>query len=414
MPTQKPSCIGIDFGTTNTCVALLEGQSARVIALDKSLMYFPNRKEAFFGKNAIEQYFEREMEGRFFQSVKRLLPNSQFTGTALIGAYVKVEDLIARFLIMMMERIEKEVVSIRGVPIHMGRPARYSLDPENEALAITRFEKACKLAGFENLKFIEEPVAASRAAESFSKEEMVLVADLGGGTSDYTLYKSKPGKTPEVLSVHGAPVAGDALDSDFFQARLLEFFGSTIQYQRPFSSNVLTLPANLMRLLSKWHHHAFLREASTWNFILSLRNELVDPLQKPLLENFITLVEENLGYQLHQEVEEMKIRLSQEDQSDFSFKSYPIGIQVSVKRTEFESIITETTSTINQAALETCKRGGVSPSEVTVLQFTGGTSKVPYIRKIISQSFPNAKLVDQEVFTAVAEGLALMGLDSYS
>ena len=372
-------------------------------------MYFPNRKEAFYGKQAIDQYFEREMEGRFFQSVKRLLPNSQFTGTALFGTHAKIENLIARFLVEMIKRIESEVGSIKGIPIHMGRPARYSLDPENEELAITRFKAACDLAGLENPKFIEEPVAASRAAETFSEEETVLVADLGGGTSDYTLYRSKPGKSPEVFSVHGAPLAGDALDSDFFQSRLMEFFGSTIQYQRPFSSNVLTLPVNLMRLLSKWHHHAFLREASTWNFILELRNELVDPKQKPLLENFITLVEENLGYQLHQQVEEMKMRLSSDESTLFSFKSYPIDISVPIKRTEFESIIHPTVSAINDAALETCKRGGIKPDQVTVLQFTGGTSKVPYIRKMISESFPNARIVDQEVFTAVAEGLALLG-----
>lgn len=402
-------------------MALLEGQHARVLEIDasspqphllKSLLYFPNRKEAFYGKNAIDQYFDREMEGRFFQSIKRLLPNSQFTGTALFGAHTKLENLISRFLSELITRIESQVGSIQGVPIHMGRPARYSLDPENEALAITRFQTACELAGIKNPKFIEEPVAAAAAAETFKQEETVLVADLGGGTSDYTLYRSQPRLAPDVLAVHGAPVAGDALDSDFFQARLIEYFGSTIQYQRPFSSNVLTLPANLMKLLSKWHHHAFLREASTWNFILTLRNELVDPKQKPLLENFITLVEENLGYQLHQQVEEMKVRLSSSESTAFEFKSYPIDIQTLVTVKEFEKIIADTTETINQAALETCRRGQIAPSEVTVLQFTGGTSKVPFIRHTLSKSFPNARVVDQEVFTAVAEGLALLGLQS--
>jgi len=169
------------------------------------------------------------------------------------------------------------------------------------------------------------------------------------------------------------------------------------------------MPTLLVKHLPKWHHHAFLRERATWNFILVLRKELVDETQKPLLENLITLVEENLGYRLHVAVEDLKLKLSSEPATDFAFKSYPIDLGFGVTRPAFDTIISPSVDAIRDTALETCRIGKVDPSEVERIQFTGGTSKVPAIREAIEKAFPNAKPVDQDTFTAVAEGLALYG-----
>jgi hypothetical chaperone protein len=415
---EKPVCIGIDFGTTNTCVAVLEKNGkARVLNIDptssdprliKTLLYFPNRKEAFFGKQAIEQYFERGMEGRFFQSIKRLLPNSEFTGTSLFGSHMGVEEFIARFLQELKNRIEKEVGPTEGIPIHIGRPARYSQDSAKEGLAVVRFKHALANVGWEHARLIEEPVAAS-ATNPSQNHAMTLVADLGGGTSDFTIFKIESELKSQTFAVHGIPTAGDALDSDFFEAKLFEPFGAKIQYQRPFSSNILTLPPNLIRLLPKWHHHGFLRDKATWNFILDLRKELVDPTQKPQLENLITLVEENLGYKLHLEVERIKIELSEKEKEAFLFKSYPIHIGFDVSKKDFNSIIEHNVNEIVKTAVETCRIGKLGVEEIEVLQMTGGTSKVPLVRAALKQAFPKAKLIDHETFTAVAEGLALLG-----
>jgi hypothetical chaperone protein len=429
----RPSAVGIDYGTSNTVAAVLEADgSVRVLELDrdsgasdprllKSLLYFPERNQSFFGKKAIEQYFDRGMEGRFLQSIKRLLPNPEFTGTSLFGKHAGIEDLIARFLQDLRLRIEKEIGSLEGVPIFFGRPARYSQDSAREGLAVVRFKRAIEMGGFElaKVRLVEEPIAAMVAgARAEGKTEradgpITLIADLGGGTSDFTLFRRvSTAVQPEgihTFGVHGLSVAGDALDSDFFVARLQNRFGAAIKYQRPFSSNVLTMPTALTKLLPKWHHHAFLRERATWNFILVLRKELVDPEQKPLLENLITLIEENLGYRLHLSVEDLKLQLSQAETTGFEFKSYPIEIVFDVSRKEFEAIIEPSVDAIGKSALETCRIGRVAAAEVEALQFTGGTSKVPAIRERLSTLFPNAKLVDQDTFTAVAEGLALHG-----
>ncbi len=425
---NKPIAIGIDFGTSNTVAATLEADgTTRVLKLDgesnllKSLLYFPTRNESFLGKKAIEQYFDRGMEGRFFQSIKKLLPNPDFSGTSLFGKHASVEDLISRFLTGLRAVIEADIGGpLDGIPIFFGRPARYSEDSAREGLAVVRFRSAIESAGFNlaNVKLIEEPVAASRVGSlhasgqksksGVAKGPVTLIADLGGGTSDFTLFEARAHGI-HTFAVHGISVAGDSLDSDFFVARLQNFFGASIRYQRPFSSNVLTMPTALSKLLPKWHHHAFLRERATWNFILVLRKELVDPEQTPLLENLITLVEENLGYRLHLSVEDLKLELSNAEKKGFEFKSYPIEIAFDVKRKEFEKLIEPSLSAIGTTAIETCRIGKIAPTDVERLQFTGGTSKVPIIRERLTSLFPNAVVVDQDTFTAVAEGLALTG-----
>ncbi len=419
---EKLESIGIDFGTTNTCVAVRAGNEVRVLNIDptasnqkliRTLLYIPSRKECFFGKGAIDQYFDRGMEGRFFQSIKKLLPNSEFSGTSVYGSHMGVEALVSRFLAELKARIEKEVGSIEGLPIRMGRPARYSLDADRETLAVTRFKKAIDISGFKNVTLIDEPTAAAASAihSDQTSDRLVLVCDLGGGTSDFTLFKRKKTAPKSIarvdtLSVYGVPVAGDSLDSDFFRTFLNPFFGSTIRYQRPFSSNVLTLPTSFVKILPKWHHHAFLKERSTWEFILSLRRELVDEKQKPYLENLISLVEDNLGYKLHQEVERNKIALSSHSQDLFHFKSYPVDIEFSIEKSKYEEAIDPSTKEIAEAALETVRLAHLNPNDIEILQFTGGTAQVPKIRASLTGLFPAAKMVESEAFTAVAEGLA--------
>lgn len=421
MSQVKPQAIGIDFGTTNTVASVRVSGKVKTLSLEagstnpflmKTLLYFPDRKLSFFGKSAIDEYFDRGMEGRFLQSIKRLLPNPHFTGTSLHGRHVKIEDLVSIFLREVKVRIEKEVGAITGVPIFMGKPARYAQDAERENLGSERFKKSIELAGFDlnQVQFVEEPVAASRSTGTRLKKgktgPLTLIADLGGGTSDYTLFQHQTDGSLKTLAVNGIPLAGDALDSDFFVARLNPHFGANIRYQRALSSNVLTLPTLILKQLPKWHYHAFLKEPSTWNFIMSLKKELVDEHQQVVLENLISLIEENLGYKLHRSVEDLKIALSESDQNEFKFKSYPIEISFGVTRPDYEKMIELTSQKIVSCALETCALASVNPKEIEMLQFTGGTSKVPLLRERLKLLFPHAEVAEHETFTAVSNGLA--------
>lgn len=419
MASLRPLSIGIDFGTANSAAsAYFPDGSVRLLDLDpasssqpelvRSLIYFPNRKEVYFGQAAIDQYFERDMEGRFLQSIKRLLPNPSFQGTSIYGKFMSVEELISRFLKELIHQIESQLGSIDGIPIFMGRPARYSLDDERESLAVERFKKACSMAGIQTYTLFDEPMAAALTYDSDpKKKEIVLVADLGGGTSDFTLMELGGGSSPRVLSVHGVPVAGDALDSAFMLSELIRYFGSEIRYQRPLSSNILTLPTTFVRLLPKWHHHAFLKEKSTWNFLTTLHKELVDPSDKVYLDNLITLIEDNLGYALYQRVEALKCELSAATEAKFKFSSYPIDIQFDCTLERFESIIAPSRDYIVKAAQRTLEMAGVEPDQIDAVYFTGGTSRVPLIRKAILEYTPHARVAEKTTFTSVAIGLSM-------
>jgi hypothetical chaperone protein len=420
--------VGIDFGTSNTAASVRGERDGtllhEIIPLDrddllKTLLYFPNGRESFFGRSAIEQYFEHEREGRFFQSIKRLLPNPDFSGTQISGRFVSLESLIARFLEDVKRRLEATLgLEISRLPVTFGRPALYSLDEKRETLATERFKEAIRLAGFQHFTLLEEPTAASRAAfrrpRTISEpESLTLVADLGGGTSDFTLLRTTHGReSPEVLAVHGVPLAGDAMDSAFVQARLLPYFGSEVKYQRPFSSNILTFPTALISRIPKWHQHVVLKERSNWNFMLELKKELVNPHDRAILENLLTLVEENLGYEMHQSVERLKFEASLHDlerafQIPFSFRSYPIDIQFPVTPADYRDIIAPIVTRVATAASETLKLAGMDGTRIATLNFTGGTSKTPAMREAIQALVPKAKVEDQDSFTAVALGLSL-------
>lgn len=447
--------LGIDFGTTNSAAAIAFADgSTEVLPLDPlpetqgasqnreatggpnhdprlfpTLLYFPGRTEAYFGSQAVRQYFDRDREGRFFQSIKRLLPNSEFQGTAIHGKFVSVEELIARFLTELRLRVERSLgAPLGGIPVVFGRPARYSVEPGAEGLAVVRFKRACELAGFFRPRFLEEPLAAAKIyqADPALGHHSVLIADLGGGTSDFTLMEfSESGvraapfqlegssalpdgaqAKARILGSHGISVAGDALDSAFFVAKLSPHFGTELRYQRPFSENVLTFPVAFARLLPKWHHHAFLKEKSVWNFLKQLRRELVDQSDRTALENLINLVEDNLGYALHAQVERLKKDLSQSEQARFVFKSYPIDLEFDVSRAEYEQMVRPSAELIADAAIETLRQARVDPGSLARISFTGGTSRVPLVRQQILEKFANAREVEQDTFTSVAAGLA--------
>jgi len=419
--------VGIDFGTSNTAASVYgvaQGSPVHhVIPLDgdaliKTLLYFPNGRESFFGREAVEKYFDQEREGRLFQSIKRLLPNPDFNGTQISGRHVSLESLIARFLEEVRKRIAKSLgcslVDLDEIEFVLGRPAKYSLDAEREELATTRFCRAIELAGFKKYQLLEEPTAASRVAMQSGAQkdgELTFVADLGGGTSDFTVLRKRNvhSSGDEVLAVHGVPLAGDALDSSFVSDRLLTYFGSEVTYQRPFSSNILTFPKALISRIPKWHQHVILKEKSNWNFILELRKELVKSSDRLYLENLITLVEENLGYMMHRKVEEVKVSLSlsQQPQAAFQFASYPIKIELDVHREDYEGMIAPIVEQVASTSLATLKMAQIEPEQVSILYFTGGTSQVPAMRRAIQGLFPHAKVRDQDSFTAVALGLSL-------
>src|SRR5688572_5826597 len=244
---------GIDFGTSNSAIAMAtaDGRVHPVrwqipttlgagddSATVPTVIFAPNYDRSFFvGYDAIRQYLFTGLDGRFMQSIKAFLPAPSFTGTVVRNRHYSIEELVAIFLRQVREVAEQQLGTKLEGKIILGRPARFSLDAEEDRLAETRLLEAARLSGLPEVTLLIEPIAAALAYEAtLSHDEVVIVADLGGGTSDFTVMRVGPShrksgdRSDSVLASGGVPIASDALDGEVVRSRLFDQLGYGSQY----------------------------------------------------------------------------------------------------------------------------------------------------------------------------------------
>lgn len=416
----------IDFGTSNSLLAAAEpGKLHPPIPLDphsedpsilRSVVYFISEHEIYYGSQATKQYLERELQGRLLRSMKRFLPNKSFIGTQIGRRFFSIEELIASFLREMRSR-GNEHFKKDCDRVVLGRPAIFSANPAEDALAQTRLEAAAKLAGFKEISFVPEPVAAAREFRHQLKDEkLVLVVDLGGGTSDYTLVKlgPRPFKKEDVLSVGGVPMAGDAFDGSVMRHKVSPHFGSKVEYQVPFGSNVIRMPVFLMERLCSPAELAILQKREIMEFFRNVQQWALSTKDQSIMDQLFSLIENQLGFSIFESIEHTKRELSQKQETLFQFKYPDISIQEKITRGEFNSFTQEVSGKIMRALDETLHAAQVKPEEVDILCCTGGTAKVPVIRSGLIERFGEEKVREHKTFQSVVEGLADVALDSYN
>jgi hypothetical chaperone protein len=406
---------GIDFGTSNSAAAVpgAGDDPARVLQIDesavdrrllRSVLFFPEGStEILAGTAAIERYLE-DFEGRFLQSIKTFLPSTAFTHTEIRRKTWKLEQLIALLLGRIRESVERELSGKLGHVV-FGRPAVFSPDAEKDALAQARLAQAAVLAGFPEPVFVIEPIAAAlRYEESLQHDEVVLVADFGAGTSDFTLMQHGPSRKAsrdrrsDVIASSGVYVGGDKFDAAIVEHRLLAEFGAGSTYSTLFKRT--ELPHWMTRKLLAWNELSMLREKSNLDF---LRNAVKTSDKPRELQNLVTLAEENLPFHLYRVVEDAKRNLSSEAKAGISFHEAGIDIEATVTRKEFEAWTAPLRSELLQA-VERCvaKADGLVPDAVFL---TGGTSKIPSVRQAFAERFGESRLREGDAFTSVAAGL---------
>lgn len=247
----------IDFGTTNSLLAAADENGVYApIPLDpfaidptilRSVLYFPNQKTCFYGAQAISEFTHQDMHGRLLRSVKKFLPSRSFIGTYIENRPMNLEDLIGIFLKELRRRANEHFGQDVDAVV-LGRPAKFSQDPADDQWAQYRLEKAARIAGFKTIDFCPEPIAAAREFRAqINETKTALIADFGGGTSDYTVLKigKGPYRSSDVLAIGGVSIAGDALDGAVMRKRIAPHFGSEVRYQVPFGSNILQMPTFL-------------------------------------------------------------------------------------------------------------------------------------------------------------------------
>lgn len=412
---------GLDFGTTNSLLSINDDNQVKVVDIDpynrmgetlRSVIYFSEENEVFVGQQAIEQYIINAAGGRFMQSIKTFLPSKQFIQTIINRRRYELEDLIA-IIFNRIKRKGEEYVGCRVTDVVIGRPVFFSTDPEKDRLAEERLRNAAKKVGFKNIRFQLEPVAAAFAFEetlSKGEEKKVLIGDFGGGTSDFTILKSKYGsdrktsnRRDDVLAVGGVYVGGDAFDSRLMWTKVAKYFGKDVIF-KSITGQLLEMPTTITFKLRNWHLIPQLRERSIREHIRQIKHSAND---RQAIENLENLIEDNYGFMLFQAIERAKIELSSYSNSKIVFRERSLEVGEKVNRVEFEEIISEDVEKICLCIDSVLKDAGVSEKDIDRIFITGGSSYIPCVKSLFIEKFGKGKMQQKDAFTSVAYGLGL-------
>lgn len=424
-----PQVIGLDFGTTNSAIAVADaGKEATLASFGdrsatttsfRSILYFPPKDRASTvkaetkaGPEAISSYLEADSKGRLILSIKSYLGSRLFTSTQINGRSYTLEDLVA----IILRRLRTAVIEQFGVSANsvvMGRPVRFAgaESGADETLALDRLRAAADLAGFSEVTFELEPVAAAYQYETqLDHDELVLIGDFGGGTSDFTLAQLGPGRKRTgrnpVVGTSGVAIAGDTFDSRIMMNLVAPKLGLGSHYVS--LNKELPVPVWLYSQLSSWHRTFLLKEPKTMAVLREVKNQASEPDKVTAL---IQIISENLGYALYRAVESTKVELTENEKADFIFAHSSVNIADTLERWRFESWIQEDIQNIATCVKTLFSQHNVNYSDIGSVFLTGGSSFVPYVRRFFAKTFGSHKLKGGEELTTVAKGLALRALE---
>ncbi len=421
---------GVDFGTTNSALALADGGGAprlarfargggKTTATFRSVVYFeraPNGRGApreLAGPRAIARYLAVDEPGRLVQSLKSFLAARDFSATRIFEREYRLEALIAVLLRAMIGEAEKEIGPVEG-PVVVGRPVRFvsARAADDETLALARLRAAFAMAGLADVHFEYEPIAAAYHYErTLDHDELILIGDFGGGTSDFSLLRVGPaarrergdGRARTVLGNAGVPVAGDVFDGRIVRAAVAPALGLGSEFRSIFGA-VLPVPRWIYGHLERWHHLSFLRSPRTLALLFDLQRDALEP---SLFEALIHIVRADLGFPLHRSVERAKLALTRDDATRLRFRHDPVRIEAAISRAEFEDWIAPELHAIETCVDELLASSGVALGDVDRVFLTGGSSLVPAVRALFASRFGVDRVRSGGELVSVASGLAL-------
>ena len=423
--------IGIDFGTTNSSIAHFSPSTGLALATFpfggaltdayRSLLYLEQIKQqtksvikSWSGPEGIAHYLEADHKGRLIQSMKSFLSSRSLQTTDVFGKRRTLEELIACILGDLRKKAELQFgVAVRQAVV--GRPVHFvgSETDDDDRYAQERLEKAFHLAGFELVTFEMEPVAAAHYYEStLDHDELILIGDFGGGTSDFSLVRvgasiRRRGRSPgDLLGNAGVGLAGDSFDARMIRHIVSPALGAGSQIKS--MNKILPVPNWIYFKLERWHHLSFLRTKEVMTMLKSVKAQAFHPEKIGAL---MELIQEDLGYQLHRAIQKTKCDLSNQETARFTFNDGSVDLDSEVLRADFEHWIAEELQQIETCVDSLLASCGVDAREVDMVFLTGGSSFVPAVRRIFDVRFGRERIRTGNEFTSVAMGLALKAAD---
>lgn len=418
--------LGVDFGTTNSVVAMVEpaGGATRSLPFTSSAGTTDTMRTALgfmkgigasglaemkveAGPAAIRMFIDNPGHCRFLQSIKTFAASAAFQSTIIHARRHSFEDLMEAFL-GRLQHYAGDGWPSEISRLVVGRPVRFAGINPDEALALKRYQDALSRFGFPELRYVYEPVAAAYwFAQSLKRDATVLVADFGGGTTDYSLirFERSAGKLSAIPVGHGGVgIAGDQFDYRLIDRLVSPLIGKGTKV-RSFDK-LLDLPTSYYANFGRWNQLSIFKTTREFAALKSLVGQAVEPEK---LQLFVDLVEYDEGYPLYQAISATKMVLSDAHEAEFVFPPLGAAGRQTVRRTDFETWIADDLARIETALDEVLTSSKTPATAVDKVFLTGGTSFVPAVRRLFERRFDASRIETGGELLSIAHGLALIG-----
>ncbi|SOE18702.1 hypothetical chaperone protein [Hoeflea halophila] len=418
------TALGLDFGTTNTVMARVsEGAETSSVSFQSpagtgdtmrtALSFIKDPQlgasalQVEAGSAAIRAFIDNPGECRFLQSIKTFAASSLFQGTMVHARKFQFEDLMEVFL-RRLQHYAGDNWPSDAKRVVTGRPVHFAGSNPDAGLAMRRYSDALTRLGFPELHYVYEPVAAAiYFARNLDHDATVLVADFGGGTSDFSLirFESRAGRVSAVpVGQSGVGIAGDQFDARIIEHLVAPEIGKGTQF-KSFGKR-LDVPGSYYRNFSRWNQLSIFKTTREFADLKALVRQAVEPDK---LELFIDLIEHDEGYQLHRAVSAAKMALSEADEAEFRFPALGKAGEKIIERQDFEAWIEPDIASITAALEDVLEKTGTNACAVDKVFLTGGTSFVPAVRRIFTGRFAADRIETGGELISIAHGLALIG-----
>jgi len=435
---------GLDFGTSNTSLAVSDDTSTRVLPLDPvsgeampTVLYVRRDGTPIVGRAAIDAYLEdnrtrgpltREFQslgilmqssnpdhpiveahiytdvhapGRLFQALKTFLGDPLETRTNVFGNAKGLEELIALILVHVRNRA-KELTGESPEAITLGRPVRFIGDEGAEERATRRLRAAAELAGFREVRFVPEPIAAAHAANVGAGTSLVF--DFGGGTLDLCVVR-RDTRGLEVLATAGGPIGGDRATELLIEDAVAPRLGSRAEW----GPKRLRLPRYIVNALRDWHALSALNEKP----LLDALDDLVRAgAPRRELAALRSAIELQLGYEIFQTTDQTKIELSTGAAALLTYHHAEVDVDARVTRGRFEHLVRPLLDDTATLVRRVTDDAGLAATDIGAVVYTGGSSAIPAFRGLMRELLPSAEVRDTAAFTSVAAGLAMRDIET--
>jgi hypothetical chaperone protein len=411
---MRPAYGGIDFGTSNSTVSVIEKGRARLVPLEGDHVTLPSAvffnfedNHTYLGRKAIADYADGT-EGRLMRALKSVLGSSLVHEKTRIKArQIAFTEIIGHFIGQLKAKMEAHLDETVETVV-LGRPVHFvDEDEEGDKRAEQELEKAARAQGFKHIAFQFEPIAAALDYEqTVTREELALIVDMGGGTSDFSIVRVSPDRAnaadrkDDILANRGVHIGGTDFDRLLSVAHVMPEMG----YMTPTKDGKRNLPAGYFVDMATWQRINLLYTAKAMNDLKQIRYEAQQP---ELVDRMIRLVEHRYGHSLAGLVEKAKIALTDQASTRIDVALTDVRFGTEVTREGLETTIAGAVSRVADTVGGTLRDAGLKPDDITAVFLTGGSTAVPLARRSMLALAPKAQVVEGDMFGSVGLGLAL-------